>query len=638
MKRLLSLLPFSFLVVLLVSPAFSAPASHGISVTSKKGQTLYLYEDYHALVIGVGKYEKWPQLPDAVNDARDVAQELKKLGFEVTLVLDPTHKEMKAALSTMAYKTGNEVNRGILFYYAGHGETQILADKTKMGYIIPKDCPLLKKDSMGFASHAISMKDIESISWKIRSRHVMMLFDSCFSISFFSLWRAVPQDITDRSALPVRQYMTAGREKETRSDRSIFKRCLLIGLGGDADLTGDGYLTGSELGMYLRDKVTSYTRREQHPQYGTINNPDLDRGDFVFVPIKIRQKDRAEKAALQKKEAAAALELKRLQEERRKNEELVAQMKRLLEAKEKRSEEQLRREAARKKAMEEELKRLRAEREKASREKAEKERIKAQEARRAMDERLRKQAAERKAQEEELKRLKAEERTRREAAEKKTLLEELKQLKAERAKTAHKMKEAKSKQDREQRLAHIPKKAKKPKIRRIKLRSVPGIIWKEDIEAMVENFNFFVKLKNEKGDFPNSFVDNGDGTITDWTTGLMWQKGGSSSALHAYDVKKYAKRLNKERFSGHNNWRVPTLEELCSLLEPAVNDRGLHIDPLFDHQQKECWTLDGEEGTFERVWEYSVSFSGAEIQRLMIRSSLTHANPSCFVRAVRTIK
>ena len=95
------------------------------------------------------------------------------------------------------------------------------------------------------------MKEIESISLRIRAKHVLMLFDSCFSGSLFALVRAVPEDITEKSTLPVRQYITAGREDEQVPDKSMFKRCLLLGLEGDADLTGDGYITGSEMGMYL---------------------------------------------------------------------------------------------------------------------------------------------------------------------------------------------------------------------------------------------------------------------------------------------------------------------------------------------------------------------------------------------------
>ncbi len=284
---------FTFLSILMAVIVFTSPlfaeTMRGIRVVSKKGDSLYLYESYHALVIGITDYEYWPKLPHAIKDAKEVAQKLQKFGFETKLVLDPTYREMKTAINEMIYKMGNEENRAIVFYYAGHGETETLADKTKMGYVIPKDCPLLRNDPMGFAAHAFSMRDIESASLRIKSKHVLMLFDSCFSGSLFTLTRAVPDDISEKSNLPVRQYITAGREDEQVPDKSMFKRSLLIGLDGDADLTGDGYITGSELGMYLSDKVVNYTHRQQHPQYGKINNPDLDRGDFIFVSPSLEQ-------------------------------------------------------------------------------------------------------------------------------------------------------------------------------------------------------------------------------------------------------------------------------------------------------------------------------------------------------------
>ena len=364
MKRLLSLILLSFVFGFLITPAFLYPATPGVRVTAKDGKSLYFYRDYHALVVGISDYEKWPKLPNAVNDAEEVTSKLQELGFEVKLVLDPTYQEMKAALNDMVYEMGSEENRAILFYYAGHGETEILADGTKMGYVIPRDCPIFKKDQRGFASHAISMRDIESVSLRIKSKHVLMLFDSCFSGSLFNLVRAVPDDISEKSTFPVRQYITAGRQDEQVPDRSMFKRCFLIGLDGDADLTGDGYITGSELGMYLSEKVVNYTQRQQHPQYGKINNPNLDRGDFIFVPIKDRQKEEAEEKRLQEERSTVAEEFNRLREEMRKNEEFVEQMKRLLEAKV--AEAKMGKETAENKALEEELRRLKAEMEKAS--------------------------------------------------------------------------------------------------------------------------------------------------------------------------------------------------------------------------------------------------------------------------------
>lgn len=97
--------------------------------------------------------------------------------------------------------------------------------------------------------NAASDAKIESVSLRIQSKHVIMLFDSCFSGSIFMLTRAVPEDISEKSALPVRQYITAGGENEQVPDRSMFKRSFLIALEGDADFTGDVYITGSELGM-----------------------------------------------------------------------------------------------------------------------------------------------------------------------------------------------------------------------------------------------------------------------------------------------------------------------------------------------------------------------------------------------------
>ena len=306
----------------------------GVKVVARtaNGETrlLPLYSGYNALVVGVGNYDKWPKLPNAVNDAKQVAKKLKTLGFHVNLVLNPTIHELKKALNDLTYRYGRDKDRALLLFYAGHGETEVLADGTKLGYIIPRDCPLLRDDPHGFVNGAISMRDIEAYSLRIRSKHVLMLFDSCFSGALFSLVRAVPSDITEKSAMPVRQYITAGTEDEEVPDRSMFKRCLLIGLNGDADLTGDGYITGSELGMYLADKVVNYTHRRQHPQYGKINNPDLDRGDFILVPPKTQAKQQRREELSSEKEDLLA-DVRNLRTEREETHRLLREMKQLLQ-------------------------------------------------------------------------------------------------------------------------------------------------------------------------------------------------------------------------------------------------------------------------------------------------------------------
>ena len=62
-KLLITLLLLAFLS----TASYLFAATRGIQVVSKKGQPLYLYKDYHAVVIGVSDYDYWPKLPNSVN-------------------------------------------------------------------------------------------------------------------------------------------------------------------------------------------------------------------------------------------------------------------------------------------------------------------------------------------------------------------------------------------------------------------------------------------------------------------------------------------------------------------------------------------------------------------------------------------
>lgn len=278
------LLLFVFLMGPFILDSEAARGIGGVRVTDRQGNSFELYKDYYALVVGVSDYEHWPKLRNAANDARQVAEGLKELGFAVKLVVDPSYAEMRSALRDLAYTMGIEQQRGLLFYFAGHGETLELADGTQLGFIIPRDCPLKSNDALGFDSKAISMDEIESTALKVKSKHLLMVFDSCFSGSLFYVDRSPPADITEKSARPVRQFITAGEAEEQVPDQSVFKVVFLQGIKGEADLNADGYVTGSELGMHLETMVVRYSKGDQHPKYGKINNPKLDKGDFVFVP------------------------------------------------------------------------------------------------------------------------------------------------------------------------------------------------------------------------------------------------------------------------------------------------------------------------------------------------------------------
>ncbi len=129
-----------------------------------------------------------------------------------------------------------------------------------------------------------------------------------------------------------------------------------------------------------------------------------------------------------------------------------------------------------------------------------------------------------------------------------------------------------------------------------KLRSESRELSDDDVRDLIKKHNFYsgkynLPWDNSTGNFRNDFRDNGNGTITDSVTGLVWEKSGSPYSMPFSESQDYIDGLNKKKFAGYDDWRLPTLEELASLLENKKVD-GLYIDPLFDRKQKWCWTAD----------------------------------------------
>jgi hypothetical protein len=128
----------------------------------------------------------------------------------------------------------------------------------------------------------MSMQRIEEYALSIDAKHALFVFDSCFSGSLFSLSRAIPEHISYKTAKPVRQFITSGSADEEVPDTSIFRQQFISALAGEGDLNGDGYMTAAELSDFIFRNVVNYSKGAQHPQYGKIRNPHLDKGDFVF--------------------------------------------------------------------------------------------------------------------------------------------------------------------------------------------------------------------------------------------------------------------------------------------------------------------------------------------------------------------
>ncbi len=270
-------------------PVHATPASDErgirvVAIADAQGQPVLLYEESHALIVGVSNYSAgWPSLPAVEKDVEEIRGALEAHGFDVEVVSDPSRDELYAAYESFINRHGQGAENRLLFYFAGHGFTERLTYGEDMGYVVPADAPNPHRDSTGFRAKAMDMVQMEVFAKRIQSKHALFLFDSCFSGSIFSLSRAVPTNIGYKTAKPVRQFITSGSADEQVPDRSIFRQQLVSALEGKGDLDGDGFVTGTELGEFLQTRVVNYSRGAQHPQYGKIRSPHLDEGDFVFA-------------------------------------------------------------------------------------------------------------------------------------------------------------------------------------------------------------------------------------------------------------------------------------------------------------------------------------------------------------------
>ena len=92
---------------------------------------------------------------------------------------------------------------------------------------------------------------------------------------------------------------------------------------------------------------------------------------------------------------------------------------------------------------------------------------------------------------------------------------------------------------------------------------------------------YFMRLVRGDAYGENELVDNGDGTVLDMATGLMWQQNDSGEGMDWLDALNYCEYLTER---GYDDWRLPNAKELQSIVDysrsPGTSDSAA-IDPIF---------------------------------------------------------
>lgn len=241
------------------------------------------YSKRVAVVVGIDKYDSWPELGGAHNDARRMADHLRASGFDEVVELYDKQATRRGLLTVLGNELSSRVDQDSLafIFFAGHGQTETLPGGAKRGYLVPVDA-----DVDDVFSTAISMDTIRDLSNRMTAKHVVYAIDACYSGLALTRGIAMNQNtpgyLMKITSKPAVQIMTAGSEGEQAIEvggQGVFTTYLLRALSGEADLDGDGAVTASEMGTWVKPQVSNASQARQNPQFGTIDGA----GDAVFV-------------------------------------------------------------------------------------------------------------------------------------------------------------------------------------------------------------------------------------------------------------------------------------------------------------------------------------------------------------------
>ena len=252
-KRLIAVLGLA--LVVLISAALAQNKGPGFS-TANGGQW---YDRSVALVVGISQYGNgWSSLTEPRNDANRVAQALQAQGFEVIKLTDTQASRaniMRQIETVIPAKVGK--NGRFIFYYSGHGQTEVAARSGRqLGYIIPAD-GRMTGGTDDWSSY-ISMDALRGqINNKIPAKHVLVIFDSCFSGTALTKSGTMTGNVNYFLGQPAINVLTAGDAGQPTPD-GAFSYDFVNAINGSADGVGgqrDGYVTFAEVGTYLQAQI-----------------------------------------------------------------------------------------------------------------------------------------------------------------------------------------------------------------------------------------------------------------------------------------------------------------------------------------------------------------------------------------------
>lgn len=236
-----------------------------------------------ALVIGNSAYKDSP-LRNPVNDSRDMAQALRRLGFEVVYGENLSQNEMKRSIRVF----GDKIRDGGvgLFYYAGHG-----VQVNGRNYLIPVDAIITKEAEVEFESIDVgfALAQME----EAHNRLNIVILDACRNNPFARGFRSVRSGLAsiDAPAGTLIAYATAPGSVASDGDgrNGLYTLELLNAMRVSGAKIEDVF-------KRVRSAIQSKTTGKQIPwesssltgdfYFSEENSPKSDRVEKTLIPVK----------------------------------------------------------------------------------------------------------------------------------------------------------------------------------------------------------------------------------------------------------------------------------------------------------------------------------------------------------------
>lgn len=132
-------------------------------------------------------------------------------------------------------------------------------------------------------------------------------------------------------------------------------------------------------------------------------------------------------------------------------------------------------------------------------------------------------------------------------------------------------------------------------------RRTPKRILFKDVQEQLGLDAFFRPLHY----FSQKMFVRDDFVVEDQETGLVWQKRGAGYPMAWKEIHGYVEALNNKRWQGRSDWRIPTLEELLTLLCLGRTGGSRCHKKIFSSELKWLWSAD--ESTKKQAWIVDLS-------------------------------